>query len=154
MTERAHDPDVARKIVDGNRYMTIGTADGAGAPWVSPVWYAPEGYSTFYWVSHPEARHSRNLEVRPQVAIVIFDSTVPIGTGQALYLAAEAALVDEDAEVEHGVGVFSRRSQEQGAAAWTPENVAPSAGLRLYRARVSEHFLLGERDERVPVDPG
>ena len=28
-------------------------------------------------VSRPEARHSRNLAVRPQLAIVIFDSTVP-----------------------------------------------------------------------------
>jgi nitroimidazol reductase NimA-like FMN-containing flavoprotein (pyridoxamine 5'-phosphate oxidase superfamily) len=154
MTERAHDPDVARKIVDGNRYMTIGTADESGAPWVSPVWYAPEGYSTFYWVSHPEARHSRNIEVRPRVAIVIFDSTVPIGTGQALYLAAEAALVDDDAEVEDGIRVFSSRSQDQGAVSWGPEDVAPSAGIRLYRAKASEHFLLGTQDLRVPVDLG
>jgi hypothetical protein len=28
----------------------------------------------------------------------------------------------------------------------------PSAGIRLYRASVSEHFVLGQRDERVRVE--
>jgi nitroimidazol reductase NimA-like FMN-containing flavoprotein (pyridoxamine 5'-phosphate oxidase superfamily) len=151
MSEREATAAVARRIVDENLYMTIGTADEDGAPWVSPVYYAPAGYSELFWVSHPEARHSRNIEVRPQVAIVIFDSRIPIGTGQAVYISAQAALVEDDAEVEAGIGVFSSRSQEHGAQPWTPENVAPSAGIRLYRARVSEHFVLGSRDERVPV---
>src|SRR6266540_1488710 len=70
---------VARDIIDSNRYMTLATADGDGRPWAAPVWYAHEGYSDFLWVSRPEARHSRNLTSRPGLAIVIFDSTVPVG---------------------------------------------------------------------------
>ena len=31
----------------------------------------------FFWVSHPEATHSQNLRERPELGIVIFDSTVP-----------------------------------------------------------------------------
>lgn len=34
---------VARGVVDANRYMTLGTADASGRPWVSPVWYAADG---------------------------------------------------------------------------------------------------------------
>jgi hypothetical protein len=30
---------MARAIVDSKRYMTLGTADESGLPWVSPVWY-------------------------------------------------------------------------------------------------------------------
>jgi predicted pyridoxine 5'-phosphate oxidase superfamily flavin-nucleotide-binding protein len=30
----------ARTIIDTNQYMTLGTADEAGRPWGSPVWYA------------------------------------------------------------------------------------------------------------------
>jgi hypothetical protein len=30
----------AREIVDRNRYLTVATADAAGRPWPSPVWYA------------------------------------------------------------------------------------------------------------------
>src|SRR5215208_2508025 len=62
----------ARPIIDSNFYMTLGTADEEGRPWVSPVYYAAEGYAKFYWVSSPEATHSRNLAVRPEVGIAIF----------------------------------------------------------------------------------
>lgn len=150
MTERKPLESIARRIIDENLYMTIGTADGSGDPWVSPVYYAPEGYSEFFWVSHPEARHSRNIEVRPQVSIVIFDSRTPINTGQAVYMAGLAERVLDD-ELQRGVDVFSRRSVAHGAAVWTMNDVVAPARLRLYRARVSEQFALGPHDERVPI---
>src|SRR5688572_30528963 len=81
---------IARTIVDSNMYMVLGTADKSGQPWVSPVYYASAGYKEFYWVSSPEVRHSRNIAIRPQVSIVIFDSKVPIGTGQGVYMSAIA----------------------------------------------------------------
>ena len=31
---------LARAILDANPYMTLGTADKSGRPWVSPVYYA------------------------------------------------------------------------------------------------------------------
>jgi hypothetical protein len=33
---------IARDIVDASAYMTLATADEAGQPWASPVWYAVE----------------------------------------------------------------------------------------------------------------
>jgi Pyridoxamine 5'-phosphate oxidase len=81
---------MARAIIDGNGYMTLGTADADGLPWASPVWCAPASYREFFWVSRPCARHSQNIAARPDVGIVIFDSTVPISTGKAVYLAARA----------------------------------------------------------------
>ena len=140
----------ARAIIDAGRYMTLGTADEAGLPWVSPVWYAPASYRELLWVSRPEARHSRNIVARPQVGIVIFDSHAPVGGGQGVYMSAlaeEAGAVDLARRME----VFSRRSRDQGARAWTTEDVQPPARLRLYRALVSEHFVLSARDERLPV---
>ena len=35
---------VARAVLAANRYMTLGTADEHGHPWVTPVWFAREGY--------------------------------------------------------------------------------------------------------------
>ena len=134
----------ARAIIDAGRYMTLATADAAGVPWASPVWYAPRGYSELFWISDPERRHSRNLAERPQLSIVIFDSTVTPGHGQAVYMEATAAQTDE------GVDVFSARSVAQGLGEWKDL----SGPLRLYRAVVSQHWMLGaERDERVPVSP-
>ena len=71
-------------------YMVLGTADESGQPWVSPVYYASAEYKEYYWVSSPEVRHSRNIAIRPQVSIVIFDSQAPIGTGQGVYMSAIA----------------------------------------------------------------
>src|SRR5918994_1419617 len=139
---------MARAIIDGNGYMTLATADADGMPWASPVWYARASYREFFWVSRAGARHSRNIAVRPDVGIVIFDSTVPISTGKAVYLAARAEQVTAAGEIERGMSVFSRRSLERGGREWTPDDVAPDARLCLYRAMASEQFVLSPKDER------
>jgi uncharacterized protein YhbP (UPF0306 family) len=96
----------ARSIVENGVYMTLATADASGRPWATPVWYALESLSSLIWISRPDARHSRNLAVRPQLGIVIFDSHAPIGTGQGVYLEATIEPVDEN-QVETAMAVFS-----------------------------------------------
>jgi nitroimidazol reductase NimA-like FMN-containing flavoprotein (pyridoxamine 5'-phosphate oxidase superfamily) len=144
---------VAREIIDANRYMTLATADGHGRPWATPVWYAHQGYTDFFWVSRPEARHSCNLASRPELAIVIFDSTVPEGGAQAVYVEALATVLG-GAEREEGIAVLSRRSEAQGGDRWGVDDVTGPAPHRLYRARASQHFLLEAHDQRVAVRPG
>jgi uncharacterized protein YhbP (UPF0306 family) len=141
---------IARAIIDSNMYMTLGTADENGRPWVSPVYYVPEGYVDFYWVSSPEAKHSRNLAARPEVSIVIFDSRTPVGSGQGVYMSAVAEDLMGD-DIERGIAVFSRRSEAHGAGEWNLEDVRPPARHRLYRATASEHFVLDPQDRRMPV---
>jgi pyridoxine/pyridoxamine 5'-phosphate oxidase len=141
----------ARTIIDSNRYMTLATADESGLPWASPVWFAEAGYREFFWVSAPEARHSRNLAARPQVSIVIFDSSVPVGDAQAaVYMSAVAEQLT-GGEVEEGLAIYNRRGEQQGLRAWTNADVGLHARHRLYRATASEQFVLGPGDERIPV---
>jgi uncharacterized protein YhbP (UPF0306 family) len=150
-THRKQDlASVARGIIDSNAYMTLATADENGLPWASPVWYAAEGYAHFYWVSSPEARHSRNVAARPEVSIVIFDSQAPVGTGQGVYVSAIAEELS-GTELDRGIGAFSRRSQAHGAGGWIREDVTPPARHRLYRATPSEHSVLGDKDRRTLV---
>jgi pyridoxine/pyridoxamine 5'-phosphate oxidase len=143
---------LAREIMDANQYMTLATADGDGRPWATPVWFAHQGYTDLFWVSRPDARHSRNLAVRPEVGIVIFDSTVPAGSGQAVYVEALAGELEE-AGREQGIAIFSRRSEAQGAGRWGVADVSGPAPLRLYRARASAHFVLDGHDQRLAVRP-
>ena len=110
----------------------------------------PSRTESSYGVSKPGARHSQNIVGRPEVGIVIFDSTVPISTGNAVYMAARAEEVTGGREIERGMSVFSQRSLEQGGRAWTPNDVGPTARLRLYRATPSEQFVLSPDDERLP----
>jgi hypothetical protein len=146
----------AREIIDANLYMVLGTSGQTGRPWVSPVYYAVADYTDFYWVSSPQAAHSRNIAGRPQVSIVIFDSQVPIGAGQGVYMPAVAEAVT-GADLERGIDVFSRRSMAHGGPRWGPDDVRGEAPLRLYRATASEHSVLardGRPDHRIVVDVG
>jgi hypothetical protein len=141
---------VAKAIIDTNQYMVLATADEVGNPWASPVYFAPVEYSDFFWVSRPEARHSRNIAARAgqAIGIVIFDSSVPIGTGQAVYMSAVAREL-RDGETDEGLAAFTRSSLEHGGSKWNAKDVQPPAELRQYRATATEHYVLGERDRRV-----
>ncbi|WP_051833342.1 pyridoxamine 5'-phosphate oxidase family protein [Streptomyces sp. NRRL S-646] len=146
--------EIARRIVEANLYMVLATADEGGRPWSSPVYFAHAGYREFFWVSSPDALHSRNIAVRPEVGISVFDSSVAIGTGQGVYMAAVAECVDGP-HVARGLDVFSRRSVRHGGRVWTAEDVGGDSGMRLYRAVADGHSILakdGQPDHRVPVD--
>ena len=147
---------ISRAIIDTNHYMVLGTADSAGHPWVSPVWYAHSAYRELVWVSRPGSRHSQNIAARPEVSIVIFDSTVPVGSGQAVYMSAVATAVDET-ELDRVMAVFNGKSVVDAGGEWTLDRVRPPAELRLYRAVVADHWILdptpGTGDFRVPASP-
>jgi nitroimidazol reductase NimA-like FMN-containing flavoprotein (pyridoxamine 5'-phosphate oxidase superfamily) len=144
-------PALARSIIEANRYLTLATADQDGLPWASPVWFASADLREFFWVSSPEAQHSRNIAVRPEVAVVIFDSGLPIGTGRGVYLSARAEEVPEP-ELDRGMATFSVASLAQGGRAWGRSDVQEPARHRLYRATAVASYVLSETDERVPVD--
>jgi Pyridoxamine 5'-phosphate oxidase len=141
---------IVRAIIDTNLYMTLGTADEDGRPWVSPVYYAPEGCVEFYWVSAPGATHPCNIATRAEVGIVIFDSRTPIGTGQGVYMSALAEELSGH-DLDAGIAIFSRRSEAHGAGGWTPQDVRPPTRHRLYRAIALEHSVLGPQDRRTRV---
>ena len=143
MTRKRLD-DLARTIIDSNRYMALGTADPDGHPWVSPVWFASEDYKHFHWVSSPDARHSRNVAARPEVAIAIFDSTVPVGGAQAVYMSGRAEELT-DTELEHGIEVFGRLSEEDD------EDVEVFSRRRA--AAVSSFASTGHGIEALCADP-
>jgi hypothetical protein len=135
---------IARAIIDANRYMTLATADGEGRPWASPVFYATANYTEFYWASAPGATHSQNLAQRPRISIVIFDSGVPAGTGQAVYMSATAEQLAAD-DLDRGLDVYPGPA-DRGGGLFTPDEVRPPAPYRLYRATASGHSILCPRD--------
>ena len=154
--------DRARSVIDANRYMALGTADEAGHPWVTPVWFASEDYRHFHWVSSPDAKHSQYLAARPEVATAIFDSSVPVGGAQAVYMKGVAEELT-GAELERGVETFDRVARLDHGRAYALDDVRGSALIRLYRATVSEHWVLIpgrdpdrgsgiDRSERVSLD--
>jgi hypothetical protein len=146
--------EMARDIIESNRYMVLGTADAAGVPWVTPVWYAQSGYRRFIWVSSPDRRHSRNVAARPEVSIVIFDSQVAVGSARAVYMSADAEELS-GADLDRDVAFFDTATQAQGLTRrWASEDMRAPAPYRLYRATVSRHWVLdpdSSPDDRAEV---
>ena len=138
----------ARTLIEANLYLTLGTADADGTPWVSPVYFATADYAEFYWESSREATHSRNIARRPEVSLVIFDSNVPIYHARAVYLLATATELD-GRDLDRGIEIYP------GPASRDPHRVAlsdvtPPSEYRLYRASVTEAFVLCPREPREP----
>jgi nitroimidazol reductase NimA-like FMN-containing flavoprotein (pyridoxamine 5'-phosphate oxidase superfamily) len=151
---------MARRVIDGNRYLVLGTVDPDGRPRLSPVFFTPARYRDFYWVSSPDARHSHNVRERPPVEIVVFDSTVLPNHGEAVYVSATAREVPAEALAALVGEAFD--PQTRGARAFAPEELSGDADLRLYVASATAydvhvgagHPTLGTgRDRRVATDP-
>jgi nitroimidazol reductase NimA-like FMN-containing flavoprotein (pyridoxamine 5'-phosphate oxidase superfamily) len=144
-------PDLAahaRAIIDANLYLTLGTADAQGRPWTTPVYFAHADGRDFYWVSTTDAQHSRHIAERPQVSMVIFDSTVQPYHGRAVYASGEAHEVTAD-DLDRALAVYPR-PDGGGATPVTREDVTGESPYRLYRASASEMWVLCPREPRQP----
>jgi Pyridoxamine 5'-phosphate oxidase len=143
----------ARNVLDNTAYAVLATADAVGNPWVTPVWFAPEGLERLYWVSWPGSRHSKLIEQRPETALTVFDSTVVPNQGTAFYATAHAQQCPDE-DLNHGLQIFNRRAQSQGIDPFTREHTTGAARLRLYVALITEAWVLdqdAEVDQRVRV---
>src|SRR6266540_4585460 len=121
----------ARAIIDANLYLTLGTADPDGQPWTSPVYFAAADNRAFYWLSATDARHSRHIVERPQVSMVIFDSTVAPYHGRAVYAVGEARELS-GSDIDRALEAYPR-PDGRGAISVTREEVTAPALYRLYR---------------------
>ncbi|MDH6219060.1 pyridoxamine 5'-phosphate oxidase family protein [Streptomyces pseudovenezuelae] len=154
MPATATPAEIARGIVEKSLYMVLATADQDGRPWSTPVYFAHVDWREFIWVSSPQATHSHNIAVRPEVGIAVFDSSAPIGTGQGAYMSAVAAQVVDESEIERAIDVFSQRSVHHGGLVWTAADMGEAFGLTLYRAVADAHWILakdGTPDHRIPA---
>lgn len=145
---------IARRIIDDHHFMVLGTAQPDGTPRVSPVFYNHVDHRVFYWISAPDAQHSRNVAAQPRVEIVIFNSQADPGPDTAaVYLGAMAVQVP-DAELAAAVAdAFS--SVRSGVRAYGAQELSGDADLRLYRAIVESteiHVRGSDPDRGTGID--
>ncbi|HZD40297.1 MAG TPA: pyridoxamine 5'-phosphate oxidase family protein [Terriglobales bacterium] len=156
MNQQKDFADMAKAIIDSTLYMVLGTADESGQPWVSPVYFTASKYKEFYWISSPEAKHSRNIAQRSQISIVIFNSQVPVGQARAVYMSAAAEELT-GSDLERGLVIYNGRFPDparHGVQDAKLEEVRPPGLYRLYRAVAVEHWVLdpyASPHRRTPV---
>jgi len=66
-------------------------------------------------------------------------------------MSARAEQLDGD-DAMRALEIFSAEAVAQGLPEWSADRIAPGVPHRIYRAWTNEHYLLNDRDERVPVE--
>lgn len=87
--------EILRRI----RYATIATASKDNKPWNSPVAHEYDSQLNVYWFSDKQNQHSKNVRENENVFIVIYDSTVPEGEGEGVYIEAKAVELTDPEEI-------------------------------------------------------
>jgi nitroimidazol reductase NimA-like FMN-containing flavoprotein (pyridoxamine 5'-phosphate oxidase superfamily) len=151
---------MARRVIESNRYLVLGTTEPDGSPRLSPVYFVPARYRDFYWVSSPDAQHSHNVAERPAVQIVVFDSSVAPNQGEAVYVTATAREVPAAELPEVVDEAFD--PETRGGRRFGIDEMTGDGDLRLYVATATSydvHVRAGHPthgtglDRRVATDP-
>lgn len=117
----------------------LGTADEAGQPWVTPVFFAPLEQDCVCWVSSPNSRHSCNIAHRSAIAITVFDFSVDVGKADAAYFGADAmsAGADDTLPALHSLNARLPPDKQMGGG-----DMQPQGSLVVYLARLRRSFVL------------
>lgn len=89
----------AKEILEKIIYATLATVSEDGSPWNSPVRHVYDNDLNIYWFSDKENQHSKNVRSNGQVFIVIYDSTVPEGDGEGVYLRCKVEELEDPDEI-------------------------------------------------------
>jgi nitroimidazol reductase NimA-like FMN-containing flavoprotein (pyridoxamine 5'-phosphate oxidase superfamily) len=134
-----HHNQRAGEIIKDIKYITIASVSADGQPWNTPVYSAFDKDLNFYWFSDKDSQHSQNVRVNNKVLLVIYDSTVPEGTGEGVYVKATVSELDDPETVLAAKAVLDERVgkvKERNA-----ENYMGDAVLRGYKATALQVWM-------------
>lgn len=129
----------AAEIIKQIKYITIASVSADGQPWNTPVYSAFDRDLNFYWFSDKNSQHSQNVRNNNKVLLVIYDSTVPEGTGEGVYIKATVSELNEPEAILAAKAVLDERvgkEKERNA-----ENYMGNAVLRGYKAKALQIWM-------------
>jgi hypothetical protein len=135
----------AKEILNTIRYATIATASKEGKPWNSPVAHVNDNDLNIYWFSDKANQHSQNVRENENVFIVIYDSTVPEGDGEGVYIEAKAMELSDPEEIQ-----FARKLKKGPGYNRPADDFLGEAIRRVYKA-VPQHVWMNAAEEKDGV---
>lgn len=121
----------AKEIIGQICYITIATVTEDGLPWNSPVFGAFDSTYNFYWGTHKDSQKALNIAANDNVFLVIYDSTVPPGTGEGVYIKATAHDITSPDEIRR---VFDLLKTRHATDFWDFGAVSLEGPIRLFKA--------------------
>ena len=89
----------AKQIIDKLSYITVASVTADGLPWNSPVFAVHDNDFNFYFGTHKESQKAKNIRSNLNVFLVIYDSTVPAGSGEGVYIQAKATAITNQKDI-------------------------------------------------------
>lgn len=134
----------AKEIVATINYITIASVTPDGLPWNSPVFSNFDEDYNFYWGTHRDSQKAQNIRANENVFLVIYDSTVPSGAGEGVYIKAKAHEITEPSEVKR---VFELLKTRHATPFWDFAAVSKTGPIRLYKATPKQAWM-NDGDQR------
>ena len=131
----------AREIIEKILYITIATSSKGGKPWNSPVYSAYDEQYNFYWNSWTENQHSKNIAENPSVFLVIYDSRVPEGTGEGVYIQAKAYMVTNKKEIQRARELLVKRKNKPSSKLRDASEFMGDYPRRVYKAVLEKVWM-------------
>jgi len=126
---------LAKKVLEEAFVMSLGIADESG-PWVADVVYVYDGDFNLYWISRPDARHSRALGSVGKAACTI----------HASWETHNERALQIEGRVEKIEGPMFELEKKLEAKRGTPEPRRPgeilAEGLEWYKLTPDKIFLI------------
>jgi len=143
----------AKQIVKQNLYLCLATVKLDNTPWVSPVYFNYDENFTLYWRSGKDSLHSQLITKNSHVAIAIFNSQVPWGTGTGVYLEAIAAEVPPK-ELTKALKAFYGGPHSPPQDYFNnPKYYIGELPRRIYQATPKKFWILGSEEiHGQPID--
>jgi len=121
----------AKEIIELIPYVTIASVSKDGMPWNSPVFTAYDKEYCFYWGTYRESQKAINIRANNNVFLVVYDSSVPPGTGEGVYMKATAIPMTEPDEIKQAYNILKSR---HAMSFWDFEAVGPKGPVQLFKA--------------------
>jgi nitroimidazol reductase NimA-like FMN-containing flavoprotein (pyridoxamine 5'-phosphate oxidase superfamily) len=131
----------AKEIIEQVVYITIATTSADGQAWNTPVFSAYDDSYNFYWGSHVDSQHSKNIAKNSKVFLVIYDSTIPAGEGEGVYVKAIASELTDPDEITKAHQLLQSR---RPVPYWTLDQMQPDSPVRVFKAVPVKTWMNGE----------
>lgn len=129
----------AAEIIKEILYITIASVSADGQPWNTPVYSAFDKDLNYYWFSDKNSQHSQNVRGNNKVLLVIYNSIVPEGTGEGVYVKATVSELNEPNEILAAKAVLDERVDKEKER--DAENYMDDAVLRGYKATALQVWM-------------
>lgn len=144
----------AESILFHNKYMVVSTSDSEGNPWGAAVFYVLDEKYNFYFLSAIDSLHAKNAMETHKVSLVIFDSTVSLGSYDEVQAEGKISTIS-GTELKKGIDLYCKKlfpgSTVPPTDRYKPSDYGEGAEFRFFKVVISKAFTTGP-DRRVQVN--